>query len=432
MARAVTCPLHNWVISLETGQALGADEGSVRRPSARRSRGREILIDLSDARRRGRRADVAWMSRRADAARPAPIAASAAACSLKSSPTARSPCAAIRSIRPISAGSAPRARRSARRSASTAGCLRRRSTAGARAGTRRSISSPTTFSRDDRRARARLGRLLRLRPVADRGLLRRQQADEGFYRLGQYRHQFAPLHGLLRRRATAAPSARTRCRELTRIWNWPISSCSSAPTSPGAIRSSTSASRRRSRRGRRCASSSIDPRRTMTADIADLHLAGSRLTATSRCSTACSPWLATDGRLDRAYIERLRDGLRGGARRSGSQRPCRHRGSDGDFARRPAQPSTNSSPRRRRPSPSTARASTSPRPGPTRSTPSSTAIWRRAVSASPAWGPSRSPASRTRWAGARSAASPTCSPRIWTSRIPSTARACRTFGARRA
>ncbi|UVK43977.1 nitrite reductase small subunit NirD [Mesorhizobium sp. AR07] len=27
---AVTCPLHNWVISLETGRALGADEGVVR------------------------------------------------------------------------------------------------------------------------------------------------------------------------------------------------------------------------------------------------------------------------------------------------------------------------------------------------------------------------------------------------------------------
>ncbi|TWS94977.1 nitrite reductase small subunit NirD [Reyranella sp. CPCC 100927] len=27
---SVTCPLHNWVISLETGQALGADEGAVR------------------------------------------------------------------------------------------------------------------------------------------------------------------------------------------------------------------------------------------------------------------------------------------------------------------------------------------------------------------------------------------------------------------
>jgi nitrite reductase (NADH) small subunit len=27
---AVTCPLHNWVISLETGEALGADDGAVR------------------------------------------------------------------------------------------------------------------------------------------------------------------------------------------------------------------------------------------------------------------------------------------------------------------------------------------------------------------------------------------------------------------
>jgi len=27
---AVTCPLHNWVISLEIGKALGADEGAVR------------------------------------------------------------------------------------------------------------------------------------------------------------------------------------------------------------------------------------------------------------------------------------------------------------------------------------------------------------------------------------------------------------------
>jgi nitrite reductase (NADH) small subunit len=26
---AVTCPLHNWVISLETGEAQGADEGKV-------------------------------------------------------------------------------------------------------------------------------------------------------------------------------------------------------------------------------------------------------------------------------------------------------------------------------------------------------------------------------------------------------------------
>ncbi|MEQ6203962.1 nitrite reductase small subunit NirD [Sulfitobacter sp. HNIBRBA2951] len=27
--RAVTCPLHNWVFSLETGEAQGADEGQI-------------------------------------------------------------------------------------------------------------------------------------------------------------------------------------------------------------------------------------------------------------------------------------------------------------------------------------------------------------------------------------------------------------------
>lgn len=37
---AVTCPLHNWVISLETGKALGADEGSVK----------TILVRIEDGR----------------------------------------------------------------------------------------------------------------------------------------------------------------------------------------------------------------------------------------------------------------------------------------------------------------------------------------------------------------------------------------------
>ena len=80
---------------------------------------------------------------------------------------------------------------------------------------------------------------------------------------------------------------------------------------------------------------------------------------------------------------------------------------------------TISSPARSGSSPSTARASTSRRRAPTRSTQSSTAIWRPAGSASPARGRSPSPASRTRWADARSAASPTCSRRIWRSKIPS-------------
>ena len=38
-ARAVTCPLHNWVISLETGKALGADEGEVRTSAVRNEDG---------------------------------------------------------------------------------------------------------------------------------------------------------------------------------------------------------------------------------------------------------------------------------------------------------------------------------------------------------------------------------------------------------
>lgn len=38
-ARAVTCPLHNWVISLESGKALGADEGEVKTIAVRNEDG---------------------------------------------------------------------------------------------------------------------------------------------------------------------------------------------------------------------------------------------------------------------------------------------------------------------------------------------------------------------------------------------------------
>lgn len=40
----VTCPLHNWVFSLETGRAQGADEGQVR-TFALRLEGERIYID---------------------------------------------------------------------------------------------------------------------------------------------------------------------------------------------------------------------------------------------------------------------------------------------------------------------------------------------------------------------------------------------------
>jgi nitrite reductase (NADH) small subunit len=44
-ARAVTCPLHNWVISIETGKALGADNGVVRTIRLE-VRGDEIFVAL--------------------------------------------------------------------------------------------------------------------------------------------------------------------------------------------------------------------------------------------------------------------------------------------------------------------------------------------------------------------------------------------------
>ena len=40
---SVTCPLHNWVISLETGEAQGADEGRVATYPARVENGRVLL-----------------------------------------------------------------------------------------------------------------------------------------------------------------------------------------------------------------------------------------------------------------------------------------------------------------------------------------------------------------------------------------------------
>jgi nitrite reductase (NADH) small subunit len=45
---SVTCPLHNWVISLETGKALGADEGAVRTIPVR-VEGEQLFIALDAA-----------------------------------------------------------------------------------------------------------------------------------------------------------------------------------------------------------------------------------------------------------------------------------------------------------------------------------------------------------------------------------------------
>ena len=43
----VTCPLHNWVFSLETGEAQGADEGQIDTFAAKVEDGR-ILLDVTE------------------------------------------------------------------------------------------------------------------------------------------------------------------------------------------------------------------------------------------------------------------------------------------------------------------------------------------------------------------------------------------------
>jgi len=48
---SVTCPLHNWVISLETGQVQGSDEGKVNTYPARVENGR-ISLDAEFLRER--------------------------------------------------------------------------------------------------------------------------------------------------------------------------------------------------------------------------------------------------------------------------------------------------------------------------------------------------------------------------------------------
>jgi nitrite reductase (NADH) small subunit len=48
---AVTCPLHNWVFSLETGMAQGADSGQIATYPTRIAAGR-ILLDISRLARR--------------------------------------------------------------------------------------------------------------------------------------------------------------------------------------------------------------------------------------------------------------------------------------------------------------------------------------------------------------------------------------------
>ena len=273
------------------------------------------------------------------------------------------------------------------------------------------------FNETIRDARPGLGRLLCLGPVAHRGLLRRQQADERLHRLGQHRYQFAPVHGVVRRRT----QARLRLRHGARLLR---GSRARRPRrarrlQPRLVPSGALPAHRRRQgeaaghEGRADRSAPHGHRRHRRPAPADQ--AGRRRAAVPRPAALPGAHAVDQAQLHRA---RTPPASRRRLRAADDARPLRPRAAHGASRRRRWRSSSRCSPQRRRPSPSTARASTNPLPAPTRSTPSSTATWRPAASASPAWGRSRSPASPTRWAGARSAASPTCSPRTWTSRTP--------------
>ena len=100
---------------------------------------------------------------------------------------------------------------------------------GARQGRRR-------IARHHRPRRAGRDRVLSVRPIADRRLLRRQQADERLSRLAATSTPIRACAWPPRSPAIAAPSAPTPCPAPIRTSTKPISSCWSAPTRRGAIR----------------------------------------------------------------------------------------------------------------------------------------------------------------------------------------------------
>jgi assimilatory nitrate reductase catalytic subunit len=292
---------------------------------------------------------------------------------------------------------------------STAGCCIPSVDGVRTAGTRRSIWWRNRF-RAPSPSTGRIPSPLRLGPVADRGLLRRQQADEGLHR----QRNIDTNSRLCMASSVAGHKPRLRRRHVPGTYEdleqadlivlvgsnlawchpvlWQRIEASGAAADPVVV---------------------IDPRRTVTAEQADLHLAIAPDGDVALFNGLLAIW--PPGRLDRCLCRRHVDGFG----EPPSPRP-------GDRPRLPAQAGFR---RRRLRVLSTLRCRapsavvTVFQPGrqpvgvraPTRSTRSSTATLPPAASAAPAWARSRSPASPTPWAGAKSAGWPTCSPATWAS-----------------
>ena len=333
--------------------------------------------------------------------------------------TAQCPSAATPSIPPISAGSAPRARRWARRSGSTAGCSIPRSTGDA----------PSWDEALDLVARRFSQTIAEHGPDAVAFYVSGQLLTEDYYVANKLMKGFIGSANIdTNSRLCMASSVAGHSRAF------------GADTVPGSYEDLELADlvvlvgsnlawchpvlyqRIAAAKAERPEMKVVRDRSAPHRDRRDRRPAsGDRArTATSRCSTACSPISASTARSTDDYVAAHTTGFARGACRRRGARPCRHCRSAPACSHDELRPLLRPVRRDREGGHlSTARASTSRRRAPTRSTPSSTAISPPAASAGRAWGRSRSPASPTRWAGARSAGWPTCSPRIWSSKTPS-------------
>ncbi len=203
----------------------------------------------------------------------------------------------------------------------------------ARPGDRRAAGRVGHGARSCRRAvprhhpcsRSRRRRVLRLRSVADGGLLRRQQADEGLHRLGQYRYQFAPVHGLERRRPyprlrrghrprQLRGSGAGRPRRLRRLQHGVVppgavpARARGAPAQPGAAPGGHRSAPHRDRGGGRSASAAA-PRQ--------------RCCVVQRPAGASRAHQSGRYRFRDAQYARRRGGARGGASGCAEPRSCR-------------------------------------------------------------------------------------------------------------
>jgi hypothetical protein len=270
----VTCPLHNWNISLKSGEALGDDKGCVPTIPLKIDAGR-IYIARKPCRPRPEMSKAAIRTT---------CAYCGVGCGISAIETGS---ALVRSrampTHPANFGKLCSKGTHLGETVGLEGRLLHPMIGGQRASWDEALDLVAQRAcGHHRRARPGQRRLLRLRPAADRGLLRRQQADEGLHRQRQHRHQFAPVHG--QRGRGAQPRLRRGCGAGSYTTSMRrTSSCWSAPTPHGAIRclaadrGSARGARAKTRRDRSRAAPKPPSGPTCTCRFARM--------ATSRCST---------------------------------------------------------------------------------------------------------------------------------------------------